>query len=141
MIVLTSSSAASARTLKLPYLDRSAGISVVSSQVPLTYWKKSSPGLTDISMCSVAMPKLPRTGFAAICAVSGVLAVSVSAPLLLQAVNDSDKAKRLGANIFLKVMRRSFYVINKKLFCWCRFWRRIRPCVYYIFSQLHIIKR
>src|SRR5688500_4961045 len=61
----TSASDLSPSASKAPNRDLSAGIVNVASHLPLAYLKKSSPGLTVVSMLTVSTPKLPSAALGA----------------------------------------------------------------------------
>src|SRR5690348_9106445 len=42
----------SSTSLPIPHAASEAGIGCAFSQAPLAYWKKSTPGSTDVSMCA-----------------------------------------------------------------------------------------
>src|SRR6185503_11598250 len=63
MILRTLARASSSSTSATPYDALSAGIAKVSSHVPFTLAKKSSPGLTLALRVVRSTPKVPKAGF------------------------------------------------------------------------------
>ena len=60
----TSACTVSRKSVKLPVLGRSDGISVLAIQVPEAYFSKSSPGLTVRSRAVRSTPNSPISGLA-----------------------------------------------------------------------------
>src|SRR5689334_14863205 len=82
MILRTLARASSSSTSATPYDALSAGMANVSSHVPFTLAKKSSPGLTDALRVERSMPKVPKAGLVAAGGAAGGALVAVVDPPL-----------------------------------------------------------
>ena len=90
-------------TLKLPKRERSAGISVFFTQVPLAKPKKSSPAAMLRSMPLASKPKLPSIGLAA----AGAASAGAVAPTAGSAGRSQAARDRLATMASARVGRRS----------------------------------